>query len=194
MIASGTSISAEGNVLTIGETKITATHNEADAQYTYAFKEWTWQPADATITSDVVATATFTRNKRQLINYRTLCTYDIVLKNNYYIDDDSKDGLATITSTHTAFSTFTAPSAREGYSIEGYYAEPECTNKVADTEGNLVANVTDYTDAGGKWIGGETTLYLGPIRNCQYWPILSERTPQEVKHLNNHNRSQNIFK
>ena len=157
-LASGTSISAEGDILTIGETEITATPNEADAQYTYAFKEWTWEPAGATITSDVVATATFARTERQLINFRTLCTYDIVLKNNY-IEDDSKDGLATITSTYTKLSISPAPSAREGYMIEGYYAEPECTIKVADNNGNLMANVTNYTDADGKWIGGETTLY-----------------------------------
>ena len=163
-LASGTSISAQDNVLTIGETEITAAPHEADAQYTYAFKEWTWEPADATITSDVVATATFTRTERQLINYRTLCTYDIVLKNNY-IEDDNKDGLATITSTHTAFSTFTAPSAREGYSIEGYCAESECTTKVADDQGKLVANVTNYTDAGGKWIGSDAILYTKWIPN-----------------------------
>ena len=102
--------------------------------------------------------------EKQLINFRTLCTYDIVLKNNY-VDDDSKDGLATITSTHTAFSTFTAPSAREGYSIEGYYAESECTTKVADDQGKLVANVTNYTDAGGKWIGSDAILYTKWIPN-----------------------------
>ena len=157
-LASGTSISAEGYVLTIDETEITATPNEADAQYTYAFKEWTWEPAGATITSDVVATATFTRTERRLTNFRTLCTYDIVLKNNYK-EDDSKDGFATITSTYTKLSISPAPSAREGYMIEGYYLEPECTNKVADDQGNLVDNVTNYTDADGKWIGGETTLY-----------------------------------
>lgn len=95
---------------------------------------------------------------KPLTNYRTLCTYDIVLKNNY-VDDDSKDGHTTITATHTSFSTANKPAAREGYEIEGYYLEPECTNKVADDQGNLVANVTNYTDADGKWIGGETTLY-----------------------------------
>ena len=163
-LASGTSISAQDNVLTIGETEITATSNEADAQYTYAFKEWTWEPADATITSDVVATATFTRTERQLINYRTLCTYDIVLKNNY-IEDDNKDGLATITSTHTAFSTFTVPSAREGYSIEGYYAESECTTKVVNSDKTLIPNVINYTDETGKWIGSDETLYTKWIPN-----------------------------
>lgn len=163
-LASGTSISAEGNVLTIGETEITATPNEADAQYTYAFKEWTWEPAGATITSDVVATATFTRTERQLINFRTLCTYDIVLKNNY-VDDDSKDGFATITSTHTAFSTFTVPSAREGYTIEGYYAESECSTKVVNSDKTLIPNVTNYTDVDGKWIGRDAILYTNWIPN-----------------------------
>lgn len=95
---------------------------------------------------------------KPLINYRTLCTYDIVLKNNY-VDDDSKDGHTTITATHTSFSTTNKPASREGYEIEGYYLEPECTIKVADNNGNLMDNVTNYTDADGKWIGGETTLY-----------------------------------
>lgn len=102
--------------------------------------------------------------EKQLINYRTLCTYDIVLKNNY-VDDDSKDGLATITSTHIAFSTFTAPRAREGYSIEGYYAESECTTKVVNSDKTLIPNVTNYTDAGGEWIGSDETLYTKWIPN-----------------------------
>ena len=96
--------------------------------------------------------------EKQLINFRTLCTYDIVLKNNY-VDDDSKDGHTTITATHTSFSTANKPAAREGYEIEGYYLEPECTNKVADDQGKLVANVTDYTDETCKWIGSDETLY-----------------------------------
>lgn len=102
--------------------------------------------------------------EKQLINFRTLCTYDIVLKNNY-VDDDSKDGHTTITATHTSFSTANKPAAREGYEIEGYYLEPECTNKVADDQGNLVANVTDYTDETGKWIGRDAILYTKWIPN-----------------------------
>ena len=117
----------------------------------YIDAEGNWKKAD-----NIVLYAHW--QAKPLINYRTLCTYDIVLKNNY-VDDDSKDGLATITSTHTAFSTFTAPSAREGYSIEGYYAESECTTKVVNSDKTLIPNVTNYTDADGKWIGGETILY-----------------------------------
>ena len=132
-----------------------------DDQIAYTFGGWsdgitTHNAGQYIPEADVELTAQWTA--KPLTNYRTLCTYDIVLKNNY-VDDDSKDGHTTITATHTSFSTANKPAAREGYEIEGYYLEPECTNKVADDQGNLVANVTNYTDADGKWIGGETTLY-----------------------------------
>lgn len=127
-LASGTSISAEGNVLTIGETEITASSNEADAQYTYAFKEWTWQPADATITSDVVATATFTRN--ELINYRTLCTYNIEYTN---LEGTTHTNPVTYTAAILPL-TFTAPtSTREGYTFAGW--NPATLS--AETRGDL---------------------------------------------------------
>ena len=141
-----------------GNSVILPTLNDQTA---YTFGGWsdgttTHNAGTYTPETDVELTAVWIA--KPLINFRTLCTYDIVLKNNY-VDDDSKDGLATITSTHTAFSTFTAPSAREGYSIEGYYAESECTTKVVNSDKTLISNVTNYTDADGKWIGSETTLY-----------------------------------
>jgi uncharacterized repeat protein (TIGR02543 family) len=142
----------EGNYVTLPK---------LDNQIAHTFGGWsdgttTHNAGQYTPKADVELTAIWTA--KPLTNYRTLCTYDIVLKNNY-VDDDSKDGHTTITATHTSFSTANKPATREGYEIEGYYAEPECTNKVADEKGNLVANVTNYTDADGKWIGGETTLY-----------------------------------
>lgn len=93
----------------------------------------------------------------ELSNYRTLCTYDIVLKNNY-VDDDSKDGLATITATKTTFNTFTPPTQRPGYIIEGYYAEHQCTKKVVEANQTLITNVDGYTQ-NGQWIGGNVELY-----------------------------------
>ena len=142
----------EGNYVTLPK---------LDNQIAHTFGGWsdgttTHNAGQYTPKADVGLTAIWTA--KPLTNFRTLCTYDIVLKNNY-VDDDSKDGHTTITATHTSFSTANNPATREGYEIEGYYAEPECTNKVADDKGNLVANVTNYTDADGKWIGGETTLY-----------------------------------
>ena len=155
-LASGTSISVEGNVLTIGEIEITATPNEADAQYTYAFKEWTWEPAGATITSDVVATATFTRTDRQLINYRTLCTYNIEYTNLEGATHSNPD-------TYTAADLpliFTAPSAREGYTFKGWDPATLSAETRGDQEVEAQWTVNQYTVTwklnGGQWQGGGT--------------------------------------
>ena len=151
----------DGNYTQTIEEGNSVTLPKLDDQIAYTFGGWsdgTTTHAAGTYTpeADVELTAVWTA--KPLTNYRTLCTYDIVLKNNY-VDDDSKDGLATITSTHTAFSTFTVPNAREGYTIEGYYAESGCTTKVVNSDKTLILNVTNYTDAGGKWIGSDETLY-----------------------------------
>ena len=71
-VACGTSISASTNTLTVGATTVTATQAESTAQYTYAFTNWTWSPAGSTVTSDVTATANFTR---------TLNSYTVTWKN-----------------------------------------------------------------------------------------------------------------
>ncbi|MBQ8833160.1 MAG: InlB B-repeat-containing protein [Paludibacteraceae bacterium] len=85
-VANNTSISAEGNVLTIGETEITATPNAQDANYTYAFSEWTGIPAGGKVTADVTVTANFTSTARALTNYRTTCSaqtsYSVTYKEN----------------------------------------------------------------------------------------------------------------
>ena len=71
-VACGTSISTSSNTLTVGATTVTATQAESTAQYTYAFTNWTWSPAGSTVTSDVTATANFTR---------TLNSYTVTWKN-----------------------------------------------------------------------------------------------------------------
>lgn len=131
-----------------------------DDQTAYTFGGWsdgttTYDAGTYTPEEDVELIAVW--NPKPLKDYRTLCTYDIVLKNNYGADD-SKDGYATITSTHTAFSAFNAPAARAGYVIEGYYAEPECNTKVVNSDGTLISNVPNYTDADGKWIGEDVDV------------------------------------
>lgn len=60
----GASISASGNVLTVGSTDVTATANQATAQYTFAFGSWTGVPAGGTVTDDLTVTANFTATLR----------------------------------------------------------------------------------------------------------------------------------
>ncbi|MBO5518853.1 MAG: leucine-rich repeat protein [Candidatus Methanomethylophilus sp.] len=53
----------------------------------------------------------------------------------------------------------TAP-ARTGYEVEGYYTDSARTQKVVDGNGDLIAGISGYTDANGKWIKEENfTLY-----------------------------------
>jgi uncharacterized repeat protein (TIGR02543 family) len=63
-VASGTSISASTNTLSVGATNITATYSDQTAQYTYGFTNWTWSPSGATITANTTATANFSRSTR----------------------------------------------------------------------------------------------------------------------------------
>ena len=72
-VANNTSISASSNVLTVGSTTVTATPAAADANYTYAFNNWTEIPASGKVTADVTVTANFKRTARTLTNYRTSC-------------------------------------------------------------------------------------------------------------------------
>jgi len=63
-VASGTSISASTNTLSVGATNITATYTPQTEEYTYGFTNWTWSPSGATITANTTATANFSRSTR----------------------------------------------------------------------------------------------------------------------------------
>ena len=105
-------------------------------------------------------------NPKPLKDYRTLCTYDILLdKNN--TDAGSVDGSATVTSTYTLLENITAPM-RTGYTIEGYYAEEECITKVAGVDGTLQSGVAGYTDADGKWIAEDIQVLYTKWTANQY--------------------------
>jgi len=54
----GTTITTNGNVLSVGSNTVTATPESADAQYTYAFGTWTG--TSATVTGDMTIVANFT--------------------------------------------------------------------------------------------------------------------------------------
>lgn len=76
-LTSGTSISANGNVLTIGTTEVTAIAADQDADYTYAFSNWSDIPVSGEVTDNITVIANFTRTERQLENYRTVCCTEL---------------------------------------------------------------------------------------------------------------------
>jgi uncharacterized repeat protein (TIGR02543 family) len=71
---------------------------------------------------------------------------------------DGTDGSATATP-GGVLSNITAPT-RAGYTLEGYYKEDTCTNKVANSAGTLLTTVSGFTDGDGKWINTEATATL----------------------------------
>lgn len=120
-IADNTAISASGNVLTVGETAITATPATATAEYTYAFDQWAWTPEGSTITANVTATASFTRTA----NSYTL-TWDV----------NGGDALSgTYTQGTVAYgTTIVQPNTptREGYTFLGWSPLPAATMPAAN--------------------------------------------------------------
>jgi len=105
---------------------------------------------------------TSTSSPYSFYGMKFVTTYDVTLKKNTN-DAGSTGGTAKAPKNGTQLIDLSAPT-RTGYSIEGYYAEPACTNKVADDEGNFVASVTisatSWTDGDGKWVKGSgATLY-----------------------------------
>ena len=121
-IADNTAITASGNVLTVGETAITATPSAATAAYTYAFDQWTWTPEVSTITAHVTATASFTRTA-----------------NGYTLTWDVNGGNAlsgTYTQGTVVYGTpIVQPAAptREGYTFLGWSPLPAATMPAANT-------------------------------------------------------------
>lgn len=61
----GTSISASGNVLTVGNTTVTATPTTNTAQYNYSFSSWSGVPSSGKVTGDITVTANFSRAVRK---------------------------------------------------------------------------------------------------------------------------------
>lgn len=76
-IASGTAITkgtgANVNQVTVNGTTITATPHAQDADYNYAFSNWSVTDNLTTVTKNITITANFTRTERALTNYRTTC-------------------------------------------------------------------------------------------------------------------------
>ena len=101
----GTSISASGNTLSIGDTDITATPASQTAQYTYSFSSWS--NASGTVTGARTITANFSRSTR---------TYTVTVIPRYSTSTSGTNATATNGTTGGTVST-TSTSATNGYSM-----------------------------------------------------------------------------
>ena len=95
-------------------------------------------------------------------------SYTITLHDN---NGGDNNGSANVQFNGTSLTSITAPT-RTGYTIEGYYAEAGCTNKIADDEGDLQAGVTvsavEWTNSSSQWKkDGNATFYANwEIKQC----------------------------
>ncbi len=119
-VVSGTTITQDGDKLTIGETTVTATPTANTAQYTYAFDSWSGLPA--TVTEDAIVTANFTR---------TVNTYTVTWKNadgtTLETDNNVEYGA---TPTYNGATPTKAADAENTYTFSGW--TPEITAVTGD--------------------------------------------------------------
>ena len=120
----------------------------------YTFAGWTGTGlASATTTVTIAAGSTGNRSYTATWN-----AIEYTAANNLHKNGGGANGQYTATYDATTIAINTTPT-RTGYTVEGYYKEAECTNKVATAAGALQANQT-YTDGSSKWVyTSAPTLY-----------------------------------
>ena len=95
-------------------------------------------------------------------------SYTITLHDN---NGGDNNGSANVQFNGTSLTSITAPT-RTGYTIEGYYTEAECTNKIATDEGNLQASISvsavEWTNSSSQWKkDGNATFYANwQVKQC----------------------------
>lgn len=137
-----------------GETVTVAAKGDL-AKTNYDFCGWNTEN-DGSGDNYVAETGTFTINSNT--NLYAKWTQTVILDKNGTNSEYRSDGSLTATYNKDGSFTITTAPVRVGYSVEGYYAEPECTNKVM-TEAGALVNYTGYVE-GGKWVhAGATILY-----------------------------------
>lgn len=131
-------------------TSITLSSNGYTAPSGYTFDGWrTVSDKQASGTDYAAGTSGITANLDLYAMWKQTVTLDD--------NGGTKDGSAVVYYNASSASTPTAPTY-SGYTADGYYAEPGCTNLVMSTAGALT-NYTGYV-SGSKWVhSGATTLY-----------------------------------
>lgn len=160
-VADGSTVSISDNVLTCDGKTLTATAAVATAEYTYTFDSWSGVADEDEITSDVTATAVFTR---------TANDYSLAWSTN-----GGSDLAGTPTSGTVAYgTTLTKPTdpTRSGYDFGGWFTNNDGTGTEAGST-MPAANTTYYakwtqtvtldanTDNGGDEDGSATATING---------------------------------
>ena len=137
-LANNTSISASGNVLTIGTTTVTATPTVQDADYNYAFSSWDGIPAGGKVTGNITVTANFTRTARSYVNYRTKCCTPLDAPTNVAV---------SVTGTEAATVTWDAVANASGYeyTLDGGENWTATTSPLSLTSSQGLVGATEYS-------------------------------------------------
>ncbi len=149
-VANNTAISANGNTLTVGTTIVTATPNAQDANYTYAFSNWSGIPVGGKVTTDVTVIANFTCTARALTNYRTTCTEPSTFNITYNTDGGSAIDPAT---GRTTLPDPLPTPTKTGYTFAGWY-----TDSGFNTPATAGAEITQHTTLYAKWTAKTITI------------------------------------
>ncbi len=146
-VTSGTSISASGNVLSVGATNVTATPNSG-----YKFNNWTGIPAGGTVTGNVTVTANFAAVSYS--NYRTLCS-----------TTDPSLSVSPASLNELDYIVGSGPSAAKSFSMSGSNLESGTLTVTAPTNfqvskasGSGWASSITFTDVSGTLAA--TTVYV----------------------------------
>ena len=89
-------------------------------------------------------------------------TYTITLDQQSGAEGYSASGDGSLTATYdAAFPSATMPTADNGYAFMGYWDDEEGEGtQFTDASGNLLANISDYSDEDGNWkYDDDLTLY-----------------------------------
>ena len=161
-----------GDVITSGSSveESTAIWMQATANTGYTFSSWS---GGATSTDNPYTYASLDGNKTFTANFSAK-TYTVTINAN-----GGTGGAGSVTATYdAALSGFTAPT-KSGESLTGYYTAASDGTKVINADGTLVASVSGYTDANGKWTKDDAaTLYA-------QWGAVSSNKFQFVSNLKN---------
>ena len=149
-VANNTSISADGATLTVGSTTVTASPAATDANYTYAFSNWTGIPGTGKVTADVTVTANFTRTPRALTNYRTSCAACVAPTSVSITGTNKYLGGQTISLTATPDGGTGTPSYQWQKKISGFWTNLANGGSISGaTSANLQISSCAYGNSGG---------------------------------------------